>query len=230
MTSLQNVARVAAFAGNINQAFSGPSMNTGLSILTDAFTLESTDAVNTNADFVPFTSDGYLDIAASRVRIGGLITNALSITIQLQKVTLGTTFVGTTTASSTAVTTSQTGLLVGMVVAGTGITTGTTISAITATGFTLSAATAATGFGVLTLVASGAANISATLAIAATAATAATAAQAVQFVPIDGGAPVTFAKGDKLRLNITATTSAGAGRTLIPQIPFVTRNAPGITP
>lgn len=231
MISLQNAARVAAFAGNINQVFSGPSMNTSLDILTDTFTLESTDAVNTNADFVPFTSDGYLDIAASRVRIGGLNTNALSITIQLQKVTLGTTFVGTTTASSTTVTTTQTGLLVGMVVAGTGITTGTTIATITATGFTLSAATAATGFGSITIVAAGAANISATLAIGAiSAATAATAAQAVQFVPLDGGAPVTFAKGDKLRLNITATTSAGAGRTLIPQIPFVTRNAPGINP
>jgi hypothetical protein len=230
MTSLQNAARAAAFTGNINQVYSGLSLNTSLDILTDTFTIETGDIATTSADFVPFTSDGYLDLAASRVRIGGLITNVLAISVQLQKVTLGTTFVGTTTASSVTVTTSQTGLLVGMVVSGTGITAGTTIATITATGFTLSAATAATGFGVLTLVASGAANISAALAIAATAATAATAAQAVPFVPVDGGPPVTFAKGDKLRLVITAVTSLGIGRTLIPSIPFVTRLSPGTTP
>ena len=230
MISLQNAGRAAALTGNVNQVYSGLSLNTSMDILTDTFTLESTDTTNTFADFVPFIAEGYLDLAASRVRIGGLITNALSSTIQLQKVTLGTTFVGTTTASSTTVTTTQTGLLVGMVVSGTGITAGTTIATITATGFTLSAATAATGFGVLTLVASGAANISAALPVAATAGAVATAVQAVQFTPLDGGAPVTFAKGDKLRLVLTSVTSAGAGRTLLPQIPVVHRRAPGLVP
>jgi hypothetical protein len=231
MISLQNAGRAAALTGNVNQVYSGLSLNTSMDILMDTFTLEATDTTNTFADFVPFIAEGYIDLALSRVRIGGLITNALSSTIQLQKVTLGTTFVGTTTASSTAVTTTQTGLLVGMVVSGTGITAGATITAITATGFTLSAATAATGFGVLTLVASGAANISAALVIGAIAGnTAATAAQAVPFVPLDGGAPVTFAKGDKLRLVLTSVTSAGAGRTLLPQIPVVHRRAPGLVP
>lgn len=231
MISLQNAARTGALAGNINQVYSGSAMNTSLNVLTDTFTLESTDTVNTSADFVPFTVDGYLDLAASRVRIGGLITNQLSSTIQLQKVTLGLTFVGTTTASSTTVTTTQTGLLVGMVVAGTGITVGATIATITATGFTLSVATAASGFGIITIVASGAANISTAQAIGSVAAGAVpTAAQAVQFTPLDGGPPVPFAKGDKLRLNITAMSFAGAGRTLIPQIPFVARLAPGLNP
>ena len=231
MISLQNAGRAGSLIGNVNAVYSGLSLNTSMDILMDTFTLESTDTTNTFADFVPFIAEGYIDLALSRVRIGGLITNALSSTIQLQKVTLGTTFVGTTTASSTAVTTTQTGLLVGMVVSGTGITAGATIAAITATGFTLSVATAATGFGVITIVASGAANISAALVIGAIAGnTAATAAQAVPFVPLDGGAPVTFAKGDKLRLVLTSVTSAGAGRTLLPQIPVVHRRAPGLVP
>ena len=230
MISLQNAGRAAALTGNVNQVYSGLSLNTSMDILMDTFTLEATDTTNTFADFVPFIAEGYIDLAASRVRIGGLITNALSSTIQLQKVTLGITFVGTTTASSTTVTTTQTGLLVGMAVSGTGITAGATIAAITATGFTLSVATAATGFGVITIVASGAANISTAVSLATTAGQVASAAQSVLLTPLDGAAPVTFAKGDKLRLVLTSVTSAGAGRTLLPQIPVVHRRAPGLVP
>ena len=229
MISLQNAGRAAALTGNVNQVYSGLSLNTSMDILMDTFTLEATDTTNTFAEFVPFIAEGYIDLAASRVRIGGLITNALSSNIQLQKVTLGTTFLGNTTNASNAVVTTQTGLLVGQTVVGTGIPAAATITAITATGFTMSANASVTATGT-SIVAAGVANISAVLAVAATAAAVATAAQAVQFVPIDGGAPVTFVKGDKLRLNITGVTSAGAGRTLILQIPVVHRRAPGLVP
>ena len=230
MISLQNAGRAAALTGNVNQVYSGLSLNTSMDILMDTFTLEATDTTNTFADFVPFIAEGYIDLAASRVRIGGLITNALSSTIQLQKVTLGTTFLGNTTNASNVVVTTQTGLLVGQTVVGTGIPALATISAITATGFTLSANATVTATGT-SIVAAGVANISAALVIGAVGAGAvATAAQAVQFVPLDGGAPVTFAKGDKLRLNLTSVTSAGAGRTLLPQIPVVHRRAPGLVP
>ena len=229
MIGLQNTARTAAKTGNINQVYSGPSMRTSVDVLVDTFTIESTDIANSFADFVPFTSDGYLELELSRIRIGGLITPTLNNTVKLQKV-IGTpeVFSGTTTNSSTAVTTSKTGLIIGQTVTGTGISASTTIAAITATGFTLSAAATATGTVDITV--SGAADITAAATVAATAATAATAAQAVSFVPLNGGPAVAYKKGDNLRLVIVAVTSLGIGRTLIPSIPLVSRLAPGQNP
>lgn len=228
MISLQNTARAAALTGNINQVYSGPSLASSISELTDQFTMEAGDAVNGTADFVPFTSDGYLLLENSRLRIGGLITNALNVSVKLQRVSAGMVFNATTTSASTAVVCSPAGLLVGQSVAGTGIPAGATIAAVTATGFTLSAAATATGSTVIT--ATGAADITAAVAAVASAATAATAAQALPFAPINGGPPVPFFKGDKLRLYLTAVTSIGTGRALIPSIPFVSRMAPGQNP
>ena len=228
MISLQNAARTAAKTGNINQVYSGPSQNSSVQECSEAITIESTDVATSFADFPAFTCEGYLLLELGRIRLGGLITNALNISVKLQRVSVGMVFGAVTTASSTAVTTSQTGLLVGMVVAGTGITAGTTIATITATGFTLSAATAATGFGSITITATGAADITAAQVAAATGA--ATAAQALPFVPVNGGPPVPFFKGDNLRLVITAVTSLGIGRTLLPSVPFISRNSPGSTP
>jgi hypothetical protein len=229
MISLQNAGRAAALTGNVNQVYSGLSLNTSMDILMDTFTLEATDTTNTFADFVPFIAEGYIDLAASRVRIGGLITNAVTANIQLQKVTLGTTFLGNTTNASNAVVTTQTGLLVGQTVVGTGIPATATITAITATGFTMSLNATVTATGT-SIVAAGTANISTAVSLATTAGQVATAAQSVLLTPLDGGAPVTFAKGDKLRLVLTSVTSAGAGRTLILQIPVVHRRAPGLVP
>ena len=228
MIALQNAARTAAKTGNINQVYSGPSQNSSVQDCSEAMTIESTDVATSFADFPAFTCEGYLLLELGRIRLGGLITNALNISVKLQRVSAGMVFGAVTTASSTAVTTSQTGLLVGMVVAGTGITAGTTIATITATGFTLSAATAATGFGSITITATGAADITAAQVAAATGA--ATAAQALPFVPVNGGPPVPFFKGDNLRLVITAVTTLGIGRTLLPSVPFISRNSPGSTP
>ena len=228
MISLQNAARTAAKTGNINQVYSGPSQNSSVQECSEAITIESTDVATSFADFPAFTCEGYLLLELGRIRLGGLITNALNISVKLQRVSVGMVFGAVTTASSTAVTTSQTGLLVGMVVAGTGITAGTTIATITATGFTLSAATAATGFGSITITATGAADITAAQVAAATGA--ATAAQALPFVPVNGGTPVPFFKGDNLRLVITAVTTLGIGRTLLPSVPFISRNSPGLVP
>jgi hypothetical protein len=230
MIALQNAARTAAKTGNINQVYSGPSQNSSVQDCSEAITIESTDVATSFADFPAFTCEGYLLLELGRIRLGGLITNALNISVKLQRVSAGMVFGAVTTASSVTVTTSQTGLLVGMVVAGTGITAGTTIATITATGFTLSAATAATGFGSITITATGAADITAAQVAAASAATAATAAQALPFVPVNGGPPVPFFKGDNLRLVITAVTSLGIGRTLLPSVPFISRNSPGSTP
>ena len=170
-----------------------------------------------------------LDLKNSTIHIGGLITPTLNSTVKLQKVIgLPEVFSATTTASSTAVTTSKKGLLVGQTVTGTGIAASTTIAAITATGFTLSAN--ATASGTVDVTVTGAADITAAATVAATAATAATAAQAVPFVPINGGPPVAVKKGDKLRFVLVAVTSLGIGRTIIPLIPYVSRLAPGLNP
>ncbi len=229
MISLQNAARAAALTGNINQVFSGPSMLSQISELTDVFTLESTDIDGSTADFVPFTTDGYLLLENSRCRIGGLITNALSITAKLQRVAAGFSVTCSITSGSPAVVTAATAhLLVGQTVTGSGIASGTTVTAITATGFTLSAVATATQTGNLTF--SGAGDLTTAGAAAASAATAATAGQALAFVPINGGPAFPFLKGDRLRLVIVAVTTLGIGRSLIPSIPFVSRFGPGLTP
>lgn len=229
MVTKQNAARAARFAGNINQVYSGPSMATRIDTFSEEFTFEATDVANSYADCVPFTLDGYLDLENSRIRIGGLITPTLNNTVKLQKVIgVPEIFSATTTSASTAVTTDRTGLLVGQTVTGTGIPAATTIAAITAAGFTLSQA--ATASGTVDVTVSGVADITAAATVAATAATAATAAQAVPFVPINGGPPVGFKKGDNLRLVLASVTSLGIGRTLLPSIPFISRLAPGVNP
>lgn len=229
MIAKQNAERAARLAGDINRAYSGFSTQTELEILDDEFTIEAADVANSFGDFVPFTYDGYLDLENSRIRIGGLIAATLNNTVKLQKV-IGTAevFSGSTTNASTAVVTTRKGLVIGQSVTGTGIPASTTVAAVTDTGFTLSAAATATGTIDITL--SGAADITAAATVAATAATAATAAQAVSFVPLNGGPPVRFKKGDKLRLVLAAVTSLGIGRSLITHLPFVARRTPGQFP
>lgn len=229
MLTIQNAARALALVGNINQVYSGASMGTLREVLTEEFTIEAADIAGTTADFVPFTDDGFLDLETSRIRIGGLITPTLNNTVTLWKVIgVPETFNVTTTSGSTAVTTSKTGLIIGQSVAGTGIPAAATIAAITATGFTLSANATATGTVVCTL--SGAAAITTAGVIAATATAAATAAQALALVPLNGGPPVSYKKGDKLRLALTAVTSLGIGRTLIVSVAHVSRQGPGLNP
>ena len=216
MISLQNAARAAALTGNINQVFSGPSMLSQISELTDVFTLESTDIAGSTADFVPFTTNGYLLLENSRCRIGGRVAAGFSVTCSI------------TSGSPAVVTAATAHLLVGQAVTGSGIASGTTVTAITATGFTLSAVATATQTGNLTF--SGAGDLTTAGAAAASAATAATAGQALAFVPINGGPAFPFLKGDRLRLVIVAVTTLGIGRSLIPSIPFVSRFGPGLTP
>lgn len=140
MISLQNAARTGALAGNINQVFSGPSMLSQINELTDVFTLESTDIAGSTADFVPFTTDGYLLLENSRIRIGGLITNALSLPVKLQRVAAGFAVSCAITSAGTAVVTAATAnLLVGQTVVGSGIavaqsfSAGTTNTSVTVT-------------------------------------------------------------------------------------------------
>lgn len=229
MLSVQNTARAAALAGNINQAYSGPSMATIINTLADEFLIQATDVATSFADFVPFTCDGVLSLETSRLRIGGDVTAALNNTVKLQKV-IGTpeVFPATLTNASTVVVSAKAGLLVGQSISGPGIPLATTITSMTATGFTISAN--ATAGGTVDVTVSGFADITAAATVAASAATAATAAQAVSFVPLNGGPGVPFKKGDRLRLSIVAVTALGIGRLLLPAIPFTSRLSPGTTP
>ena len=130
MISLQNTARNAALAGNINSTFAGTSLLSQISELSDAFTLEAADVVGSFADFVPFTSDGYLFLDNARVRIGGNITANFSITTKLQRVAAPFNVpVTLTSGNSTAVCSNLGNLLVGQSVAGFGIAPAVTFAA-----------------------------------------------------------------------------------------------------
>jgi hypothetical protein len=134
MISLQNSARNGALAGNINSNFSGPSMAAQISELSDAFTIEATDVVTSFADFVPFTSDGYLFLDNARVRIGGNITANFSIATKLQRVAAPFNVpVTLTSGNSTAACSNLGSLLVGQSVAGFGIAPAVTFVATTNT-------------------------------------------------------------------------------------------------
>ena len=105
-------------------------MTIPLRVLYDEFTFEAADVAGSFAEFVPFTDDGFLDLENSRIRIGGLITPALSNTVTLSKV-LGVSeqFTMTTTSGLATVVTAKTGLIIGQTVAGVGIAPANTFNA-----------------------------------------------------------------------------------------------------
>lgn len=230
MLSLQNGLRLARLGGNINAAQSGQSLPSWDGPMTDEITIEATDAAASFVDLLPIAHEGFVSLEASRIRVGGNQTPALSNTFKLQKKIAAAVAltVGITNASTTF-TSTATGLLVGQAITGTGIPANTTIATVTATGGTLSQAATATNATVAATIPAGSVgDISTTVAVVASAG--AQPAAAIGLAPITGGPPVPFLRGDQPRLVLVAVTSLGIGRKLLPSISFTQRKSPGLGP